>query len=268
VAARGRRRTTTRSPREAWGKCWRGRSWRYFWCYGGSDGRRAWYHRAADHSTIRGSSTKTMELRQSPVSHRKTGVSRDHGATLYPGVGTTHSSSTIAALVPSPRQPPTQAARTGSPARSDGAQGMGRGAPSRPIAERDGGQAARRRRPAHRVRGGDRRRQRQRNPRASPSAATTTIPRSGTARRSEARGGYSRLVPSGRAARWKRPSSTTRSTRTTNRPARAATTPAAPAGSQGGDEAMAGESAGATEVYVVIDNEVRATKDEAACHKE
>jgi len=51
------------------------------------------------------------------------------------------------------------------PARSDGAQGTGRGAPSWPIADCDGRAAARRRRPAHRVRGGDRRRQRQRNPR-------------------------------------------------------------------------------------------------------
>jgi len=46
------------------------------------------------------------------------------------------------------------AGRVDGPARSDGAQGMGRGAPSRPIADCDGGQAARRRRPAHRVRGG------------------------------------------------------------------------------------------------------------------
>ena len=90
------------------------------------------------------------------------------------------------------------------PARSDGAQGTGRGAPSWPIADCDGRAAARRRRPAHRVRGGDRRRQRQRNPRASPSAATTTIPRSGTARRSEARGGYRRPARSATAAPWSR----------------------------------------------------------------
>jgi len=33
----------------------------------------AWYQRASKHSTIHGSSTKRMELRQSPVSHGKTG---------------------------------------------------------------------------------------------------------------------------------------------------------------------------------------------------
>jgi len=104
------------------------------------------------------------------------------------------------------------------PARSDGAQGSGRGAPSWPIADCDGRAAARRRRPAHRVRGGDRRRQRQRNPRASPSAATTTIPRSEAARRRGARDGYRRLARNVRAARSRPRSSTTRSTTTRTRP--------------------------------------------------
>jgi len=52
------------------------------------------------------------------------------------------------------------------PARSDGAQGMDRGAPSRPIADGDGGEAARRRRPAHWVWGEHCRRHRPHIPRA------------------------------------------------------------------------------------------------------
>ncbi len=45
-----------------------------------------------------------MELRWSHVLSVKTGGWRGHGATLYLGRGTTRSSSTIAALVPSPRE--------------------------------------------------------------------------------------------------------------------------------------------------------------------
>ena len=87
-----------------------------------------------------------MELRQSLVSHRKTGGWRAHGATLYLGVGTTRSSSTISALVPSSRQTPapTRAGHAGGRPRAqrrgtgygagDRAQGhtvQGRGTPAR-----------------------------------------------------------------------------------------------------------------------------------------
>ncbi len=64
-----------------------------------------------------------MELRPSPVSHRKTRVSRAHGATLYPGVGTTRSSSITAALVPSSRQTPAPTRAGPAPRAATGRRG-------------------------------------------------------------------------------------------------------------------------------------------------
>jgi len=98
------------------------RAWCYFSTTGAPTGLGSWYHRAAKRGTIRSSSSKGMELRWSHVLSVKTGGWRGHGATLYLGRGTTRSSSTIAALVPSPREA----------ARAHGWQG-------RPRAQRRGG---------------------------------------------------------------------------------------------------------------------------------
>ncbi len=77
--------------------------------------------------TIRRSRTKSMELRQSPVSHGKTGGWRDRGATLYPGRGATPSARTSAALAPRVAPWPRAGRGYGQPRRCARGGGYGRG---------------------------------------------------------------------------------------------------------------------------------------------